>query len=148
MEAVAGISAVLTLAAAAGKLSQAISDTCGRYSDIPNHVRSLGAEVSVFGGILRQLHYANTSPGMELDSDASAITNTILEECEELFTQIESFQKSLFDATKSLEHPTFRGKTKLIFKSNHLEYLRARLESMKTNILLVMTMQLTRQVQM
>ena len=147
MEAVAGISAVLTLAAAAGKLSKAISDTCGKYSDIPYHVRSLGVEISVFGGILRQLYSSTISPEMEPDSEAIAITNTILEECEELFAQIENFRKSLFDATKSLENPSLRGKTKLIFKSNHLEYLRARLEIMKTNLLLMMTMQLTKQVQ-
>ena len=123
MEVVAGISAILTLATAAGKLSQAISETCGKFSDIPDHVRSLGVEVSVFGNILRQLHHATTPPRMESDSDTTAIINTILVECEELFTQIESFRKSLFDATRSLETPSVHGKMRLIFKSNHLEYL-------------------------
>ena len=148
MEAIAGISAILTLVTAAAQCSQAIFDACSKFSEIPHHVRSLAVEVSIFGDILRRLHHSISSPGFEFDSDARAIMNTILEECRELFTQIESFQKSLFDATKSLENPRFHGKIKLIFKSNHLEYLRARLESMKTNVLLMMTMQLTCKVQM
>ena len=148
MEAVAGISAILTLATAAAQFSQAIFDACSKFSEIPRHVRSLGVEVRVFGNILRRLHHSISYPGFEFDSDATAIMSTILEECGDLFIQIESFNKSLFDATRSLENPRLHGRLKLIFKSNHLEYLRARLESMKTNLLLMITMQLTCKVQM
>ena len=63
----------------------------------------------------------------------------VIDECVDMFSQLDASNDRLYG--KPTSDPAFRGKTKWVFKSTELEYLRARVDSMKINILLMMTLQ-------
>ena len=145
MEVVGGISAVLSLAATAAKLSKSVAELSSQYSNSAFQIRSFGSEINIFEGILKQLHRLISAPGFELEADVEVVTNSILDECDSFFCQLEEFQKKL--SSTGIPDKSFRSRIKWTFKSGDLDFYRARLEGMKTNLLLMMTMQVSMKVQ-
>ena len=65
-----------------------------------------------------------------------------MDECVFLFAQLDSFNERLYGrAGSAAMMVTLKGKVKWVFEVAELEYLRARVDSMKMNILLMMTLQ-------
>ena len=145
MEVVGGISAILTLAATAAKLSKTVVELSSQFSDSASQIRSFGSEIKIFEGVLKQLHRLLASPDFEVEADVEAVTSSILDECDALFCQIEELHKGLF--TKGIPDKSLRSRIRWTFKSGGLDFYRARLESMKTNLPLLMTMEVSLKVQ-
>lgn len=78
---------------------------------------------------------------LERDAEVYSILATIVDQCSEFFSELDVYKDTLYSRQGSMRNLTLRGKTKWVFEAAELEYLRARLESMKTSMLLMMTMQ-------
>ena len=147
MEVVAGASAIVTLAATAAKLSKSVIEVSHKLSESGAQIRWLGVEIEVLGSVLQQLHSISTLPSTESQNNIDAVTSTVIDECDALLTQIDDFRKSIWASFNAQRNFSFRGRFKFVLNSSDLDYVRARLESMKTNLLLLMTARLAHQAQ-
>ena len=134
-------SAIVGLIGTAATLSKAVVDIASKYKNARKQIESFGAEVSILGNVLDQLHRLQEKDHMEADDGIQSVIMTILGQCAELFSELDTYKDALYSRPGSVRNLTFRGKTKWVFTAAELDYLRARLESVKTNILLMMTMQ-------
>ena len=134
-------SAIVALIGTAATLSKAVVDIASKYKNARKQVESFGREVGVLGNVLNQLHRLQEKDYMETDDGIRSVTMTILGQCAELFSELDTYKDALYSRPGSVRGLTFRGQTKWVFTSVELDYLRARLESVKTNMLLMMTMQ-------
>ena len=134
-------SAIVALIGTAATLSKAVIDIASKYKNARKQIESFGREVGVLGNVLNQLHRLQEKDYMEADDGIRSVIMTILGQCAELFTELDTYKDALYSRPGSVRGLTFRGQTKWVFTAVELDYLRARLESVKTNTLLMMTMQ-------
>ena len=66
---------------------------------------------------------------MEADDGVHSVTMTLLGQCAELFSELDTYKDALYSRPGSVRSLTFRGKTQWVFTVAELDYLRARLES-------------------
>ncbi len=140
MAGVGEASAIVNLIGTAATLSKAVVDIANKYKNARKQIESFGREVGVLGNVLDQLHRLQEKDSMETDDGVHSVTMTILDQCAEFFSELDTYKDALYSSPGSVRSLTFRGKTKWVFTAAELDYLRARLESMKTNMLLMMTM--------
>ena len=134
-------SAIVALIGTAATLSKAVVDIASKYKNAGKQIESFGREVGILGNVLDQLHRLHEKDHMEADDGVHSVTMTILGQCAELFSELDTYKDALYSRPGSVRSLTFRGKTKWVFTAAELDYIRARLESVKTNLLLMMTMQ-------
>ena len=142
-------SAIVTLIGIAPQISKAVISAASNYKSATAQIESFGREVSMLGEILGQLRdvlfgaddddankSANLGPGVK------TLLSQILEECGGMFSQLNAFSERLHAKPNALQSVNRRGKMKWVSgDKTELEYLRARVDSMKINILLMMTLQ-------
>ena len=134
-------SGIVTLIGIAPQISKALISAASNYKHARSQIESFGREVSVFGGVLGQLDVLFTDNN-HLESGVRALLSQILGECNEMFSQLNSFSDKLHAKPIALQGVSRRGKMKWVLgDKTELEYLRARVDSMKINILLMMTLQ-------
>ena len=141
MAGVGEASAIVGLIATAAQLSKAVIGIAGKYKDARKQIESLGHEVAVLGNVLDQMYRLLRRDHLERDIEVYSLMATIVNQCSEFFSELDVYKDTLYSRQSSGRSLTFRGKAKWVFEAADLEYLRARLESMKTNLLLMMTMQ-------
>ena len=133
--------AVVGLISTAASLSKAVIAIASKFKVARLQIESFGQEVGILGNILGQLHRLYKKDDLRSDGGVMSLTADILEQCSGLFAELETYRDSLCSTTGSVRSITFLGKTKWVFEEKELEYLRTRVESMKMNMLLMMTMQ-------
>lgn len=141
--AMAGIgeaSAIIGLISTAARLSKAVIEIGNKYKDASAQIESFGRDLAILGRILDQLKRLVERDASNIDIGAHLLITEIVDECGDLFSQLDAFNDKLYGKSGSL-NPTLRGKTKWVFKAAELDYLRARVDSMKINLLLMMTFQ-------
>ena len=165
MAGVGEASAIVTLIGIAPQISKAVISAASNYKSARAQIESFGREVSVLGGVLGELRDvlfgadedgSNTNsskcsqlePSMKLESSVKlepgvkTLLSQIIGECNEMFSQLNSFSEDLHAKPNALQSVNRRGKMKWVLgDKTELEYLRARVDSMKINILLMMTLQ-------
>ena len=141
MAGVGEASAIVGLIATAAQLSKAVIDIAGKYKDARKQIESFGHEVAILGNILDQMYRLLGTDHLERDIEVYSVMVNIVNQCSDFFSELDVYKDALYSRQGSVRNITLRGKTKWMFKAADLEYLRARLESMKTNMLLMMTMQ-------
>ena len=141
MAGVGEASAIVGLIATAAQLSKAVIDIAVKYKDAKKRIESFGHEVAILGNILDQMYRLLGRDHLERDIEIYSVLVTIVNQCGEFFSELDVYKDSLYSRQGSFRNLSLRGKTKWVFEAADLEYLRARLESMKTNMLLMMTMQ-------
>lgn len=141
MAGVGEASAIVGLIATAAQLSKAVIDIAGKYKDARKQIESFGHEVAILGNVLDQMYRLLRRDHLERDIEVYSVMATIVNQCSEVFSELDVYKDTLYSRQSSGRSLTFRGKAKWVFEAADLEYLRARLESMKTNLLLMMTMQ-------
>lgn len=140
MAGVGEASAIVGLIATAAQLSKAVIDIAVKYKDARKQIESFGHEVAILGNILDQMYRLLGRDHLERDIEIYSVLVTIVNQCSEFFAELDVYKDSLYSRQGSVRHLSLRGKTKWVFEGADLEYLRARVESMKTNMLLMMTM--------
>ena len=133
--------AIVGLISTAASLSKAVIDIASKYKVARLQIESFGQEVGNLGKILDQLHHLYSKDDLRSDGDVISVIVDILDQCSGLFAELEAYRDTLYSTTRSVRNVTFRGKTKWVFEEKELEYLRTRVESMKMNMLLMMTIQ-------
>ena len=135
----------------AANVSQAIISIASKYKDAREQIQAFGREVSIFGKILDQLHRRLGDPLWTVNEDVLLLIGQIVDECTNIFTQLDTFKDNLYSKpatvkTADEETPSaiLKGRTKWVFKSTELEFLRARVDSMKINMVLMMAMAMPR----
>ena len=141
MAGVGEASAIVSLVGTAATLSKAVVDIASKYKNARKQIEFFGREVGVLGNVLEQLHRLQEKDHLEADDGVHSVTMTILDQCAELFAELETYKDALYSRPGSVRGLTFLGKAKWVFTAAELDYLRARLESVKTNMLLMMAMQ-------
>ena len=141
MAGVGEASAIVALIGTAATLSKAVVDIASKYKNAGKQIESFGREVGILGNVLDQLHRLHEKDHMEADDGVHSVTMTILGQCAELFSELDTYKDALYSRPGSVRSLTFRGKTKWVFTAAELDYIRTKLESVKTNLLLMMTMQ-------
>ena len=141
MAGVGEASAIVGLISTAASLSKAVIDIACKYKVARSQIESFGQEVGILGKILDQLHRLYSKDDLRSDGGVVSVTVDILDQCSGLFAQLERYRDTLYSRTGSVRNVTLLGKTKWVFEEKELEYLRTRVESMKLNMLLLMTMQ-------
>ncbi|KAL2044748.1 hypothetical protein N7G274_002523 [Stereocaulon virgatum] len=142
MAGVGEVSAIVNLIAIAATLSQAIIDVSCRYKHAGKQIESFGREVGLFGQILDQFRKL-PAEAKQIDTSVKVLIDEIVTECSVMLSQLDAFNKGLHGNSKPPEPQNIsrRGKAKWLFEKTELEYLRARVDSMKINILLMMALQ-------
>ena len=125
MAGVGEASAIVGLIGTAATLSKAVVDIASKYKNARKQIEAFGREVGILGNVLDQLHRLQEKDHMEA----------------ELFSELNTYKDALYSRPGSVRSLTFRGKAQWVFTATELDYIRARLESVKTNMLLMMTMQ-------
>lgn len=139
MAGVGEVSAVVGLVATAAQLSKALITIAVRYKDAKTQIESFGREVGILGKVMSRLH----STLLDISDDGvQQLITEIADECCTLFAQLDVYKGNLYGNDVAVVTPTFRGRTRWAFQASDLEYLRTRVESMKTNLLLMITLQL------
>lgn len=141
MAGVGEASAIVGLIATAAQLSKAVVDIAGKYKDARKQIESFGLEVAILGNVLDQMYRLLGRDRLEQDVEVYSVMRTIVNQCGEFFSELDVYKDKLYSRQGLVRNLTLRGKAKWMFEAAELEYLRARLESMKTNMLLMMTMQ-------
>ena len=133
--------AIVGLISTAVSLSKAVIDIASKYNVAKLQIEFFGKEVGILGHILDQLHRLYSKDDLRSDGGVISVTVDILEQCRGLFAELETYRDTLYSRTGPMRKVAFLGKTKWVFEDKEFEYLRTRVESMKTNMLLMMTMQ-------
>ena len=141
MAGVGEASAIVGLVATAGKISKAVIDIASRYKSAKKQIESFGLEVGNLGNILDQLQRLYNRDDLHSDDGVRSVASHMVEQCSDLFSELDNYKDTLYSRPGSVQNVTFRGKAKWVFESSELQYLRARVESMKSNMLLMMTIQ-------
>ena len=144
MAGVGEASAIVTLIGIAPQISKAVISAASNYKSARAQIESFGREVSVLGGILGELMDLLFVPDHErqLEPGVKTLLSQILGECNEMFSQLNTFSDKLHAKPNAIQSVNRRGKMKWVLgDKTELEYLRARVDSMKINILLMMTLQ-------
>lgn len=150
MAGVGEASAIVTLIGIAPQISKAVIGAASNYKHARAQIESFGREVFMLGEILGQLRdvlftHSNSdrdNRGSQLEPGVKTLLSQILGECSEMFSQLNTFSDKLHAKPSALQGVSRKGKMKWVFGDRtELEYLRARVDSMKINIVLVMTLQ-------
>ena len=143
MAGVGEASAIVNLIAIAPQLSKAVIEAASNYKHARTQIESFGREVCMLGEILGQLRdVLFTDNKSHLEQGVKALLSQILDECSGMFSQLNSFSDRLHAKPNALRSVNRRGKVQWVLgDKTELEYLRARVDSMKINILLMMTLQ-------
>ncbi len=135
-------SAIVSLIATATRLSKAVIEIGSTYKEARVQIELFGRELGILGRILDQLSRLLLKGEPHLEDDAKILVGEIVDECVFLFAQLDSFNERLYGrAGSAAMMVTLKGEVKWVFEVAELEYLRARVDSMKINILLMMTLQ-------
>ncbi|KAA6414704.1 MAG: hypothetical protein FRX48_01454 [Lasallia pustulata] len=135
-------SALLSIINTAAISSKAIISIASKYKDAREQIQAFGCEVSILGKLLDQLHRRLSNPSWTVEEYVKLLTDQIIDECINIFTQLDTFKDNLYAKPADLEpsRVSLKGTTKWVFKSTELEFLRARMDSMKINMVLIMAM--------
>ena len=138
-------SAIVTLVNLSARLSKALYDIASKFYDARAQIEAFGREVQMLGEILNQLQRFLKQQDHSADFEVTCVTNKVLEQCTTLFSGIDDFREKLYAIERSSDpgkaRITFRGKTKWVFESSELQLLQAQVDSMKINMLLMMSLQ-------
>ena len=115
MASVGEASAIVCLIGTAATLSKAVVDIGSKYKSARNQHESFGREVGVMGNILNQLQRLQEKEYMEADDGIRSVAMTILGQCAELFSTLETYRDALYSRPGSVRSLTFRGKAKWVF---------------------------------
>ena len=137
MAGVGEASAVVGLIATAAQLSKAILGIAFKYKDAKKQIKGLGDEVASFGEVLDQMHHL-LGRDHRLDHDVRSVLASIVNRSGELLSEIKVYKNSLCSRKGSVRNHSFRGRIKWGFEATKLEYLRARVQSQKADMLLMM----------
>ena len=144
MAGVGEASAIVNLITIAPQLSKAVIEAASNYHHARPQIESFGREVYMLGEILGQLRdvlFPDTNKS-HLEPGVKTLLSQILDECSGMFSQLNGFSDRLRAKPNTLQSVNRRGKLKWVLgDKTELEYLRARVDSMKINILLMMTLQ-------
>lgn len=140
MAGVGEAAAIIGLVSTAAELSKAVIGIGAQYKNARVQIESFGREVSMLGKILDQLSRLLSKGASHIDIGVHLLTTEIVDECSTMFAQLDAYKNKLYGNSAAL-NPTLRGKTKWVFEAAELDYLRTRVDSMKINLLLMMTFQ-------
>lgn len=133
-------SAIIGLVATAAHLSRIIIEVATKYKNARTQIESFGRELGILGKILDQLRRLLSKDASSLDMSFHVLATEVIDECGEMFSQLNNFKEKLYSSSAS-QNVSWRGRTKWVFEAAELDYLRARVDSMKINLLLMMTFQ-------
>ncbi|KAK3175319.1 hypothetical protein OEA41_002566 [Lepraria neglecta] len=119
----------------------AVVDIAGKYKDAWLQIESFGREVGILGKILDQLNRLIIKDESHMNAGARTLTSEIVDECIYMFSQLDDFNTNLYRGPDPSASLTVRWNAKWLFKISELEFLRARVDSMKIDILLMMILQ-------
>lgn len=141
MAGVGEASAIVGLIDVATQLSLGIVYTARKFKDARWQIALFGEEVGFLGRILDRLNQCISLDLTTSDEGVQTLTTEIIDESAKMFSLLDAYKDKLFGKAES-NHPIgFRGRTKWVFDSKEIEYLRARVESMKSNIQLMLSLQ-------
>jgi hypothetical protein len=141
MACIGEVSAIVGLAAIAVKLSSAVIEISARYKDARKEIESFGVEIGILGHFIDQFQRLCLKESSRFDSKAYSVTNSIAGQCSTLLNELVVYKENLYGRLGSARTPTFREKSKWVFRSTELKNLKARVESNKANMQFMMTIQ-------
>ena len=142
MAGVGEASAIVSLIAIAGHLSKTVVRIASDYYNAGPQIESFGREVDMLGQLLGQLKDLLFKDESHLEPGVKTLLSQILEECHGMFSRLDTFSERLQAKPKAFQIVRRRGKAAWAFSDKtELEYLRARVDSMKLNVLLMMALQ-------
>ncbi|MCJ1461612.1 hypothetical protein MMC07_000209 [Pseudocyphellaria aurata] len=140
MAGVGEASAIIGLVSTAAKLSKAVFEIGLQYTEAKAQIESFGREISILGKILDQLSRFISNGTSHIDIGVHLLTTEIIDECSNMFSQLDAYNEKLYGNPAGL-NPSLRAKTKWVFQTAELDYFRTRVDSMKINLLLMMSFQ-------
>lgn len=147
MAGVGEASAIVGLIATGAKLSKAIIDIAGQYKAAKKQIEHFGSEIANLASILDQLQRLYGSGQRDVDASVQSVMLSLVDQCSNLFAELEQYKNTLYSNSRSNVTISIRGKAKWVLQTTEVQYLRTRVESMKTNILLMMTMHCVHKLQ-
>ncbi|KAL8828124.1 MAG: hypothetical protein Q9191_002771 [Dirinaria sp. TL-2023a] len=142
--AMAGIGEFATFFSLAGeaiKLSKTVYDLASKYKQARKQIESFARELQTLGDILDQYTRGLKKGLFSADPGAYSIIASIVNQCEDLFSDLEKYRDALYTGPETGRSIGFLGKTRWAFQTSELNYLQTRVDGMKINLLLMMTLQ-------
>lgn len=142
MAGIGELSAICGLVATAATISKALYDMAGSFKEAKGQIEAFSVDLKVFGRVLDQFDQQSIRLGWETDPDCQPVIDEIVDECNNIFSQLEAFKNDLFSKSKDSQRLRigFRGRTKWMFSDVELKRLQARTEAMKLNLVMMMVM--------
>ena len=138
MAGVGEASAIVGLVATAAQLSKAVYDIGSKYSNAKKEIQSFGRDVGTLGQVLNQFDRILSEDPSIIDPGVRSTTFSIVDQCRELFGDLERFREALY--TRPGAALRIRDRVKWVFQASELQYLQSQVDSMKINLLLMMTL--------
>lgn len=143
MEAIGAIASIIGVAGAGAKLSIVLFEFASTVGSAGQEVKRIGVEISLFCSVLKQLHSTLTkAKAYRYSLRALDTTQEILDQCQEVFKEIESILNGLRKrGVQSSAEPSVDliARVKWTFKRSQVQVLRATLESCKATLHLMLT---------
>lgn len=142
MAGVGEASAIVGLIATAAQLSKAILGIAFKYNDAKKQIKWLGDEIAIFGGVLNQMRHLFGRDRLDYPIGFWSLMATIVDQCRGMLSGLEVYKDSLYSRQGSAENLSFRLRMKFVFTAKP-NFIRARLESQKGDIQLMVELQNT-----
>lgn len=123
------------------RLSEAAFDIAGRCNTGEHEIESLALEVANLGSLLDQLRRFYDIDDWNAQPDCQDLASTTTRGLDRLFSELESYKSTLYTNAAAIDKIDCRDRKDTAFNVTELQYLRARVDSMRYNLLLMMTVQ-------
>jgi hypothetical protein len=141
-ETIGAIASIIGIAGAGAKLSIILFDFASTVGSAGLEVRQIGTEIALFCSVLRQLQSTLTkAKGFRYSISAIETTQQILDQCQDIFKQIEDIVNGLRKPGTNSNEPSVDlvAKVKWVFKRSKVVMLRTTLESCKITLHIMLT---------
>lgn len=140
MEAIGAIASIIGVAGAGAKLSIVLFEFASTVGSAGQEVKQIGIEISLFCSVLKQLQSTlNKAKAYRYSLTAIETTAEILDQCQEIFSEIETIVTNLSVGNRGNERSAestrrFINSVKWTFKKSKVQLLRTTLESCKVTL--------------
>ena len=140
MAGVGEASAIVGLIATAAQLSKTVYDIASKYNNAKKEIQSFGRDVGILDQILDQFDRIFGRDLAKAEPGSRSLILDIVHQSQDLFTELEKFRDALFIKVGGSRSLGRLGRVRWAFQASELQYLQARVDSMKVNLLLMMTL--------
>jgi hypothetical protein len=118
-------SAICSLVATSIAMSKSLYDLASSFKEAKGQTEAFSVDLKIFGGVLDQFDQQSARLGWEIDSNCQAVIGGIVDECANIFSQLDELKSTLYSKSKDSQRLRigFSGRTKWMLSDVELKRL-------------------------